>query len=58
MFKALFDDAEEETCPDQSFEAGHSLIKENVNSESVNYETFISDCDLSLTETEDSSANN
>ena len=56
-FKALSDDPEEETCPDQSFEAGHNLFEENVNSESVHYETFISDCNLSLTETEDSSAN-
>ena len=64
MFKALFDDPVEETGPDQSFEAGHNLFEEehnlfeeNVNSESVSNETFISDCNISPTETEDSSAN-
>ena len=57
MFKALFDDTAEETCPDQSFEAEHNLFEENVNSESVHNETFISDSNVSLAETEDSSAN-
>ena len=39
MFKALFDDPIE-TCPDQSFEAGHNLFEENGNSESVHNETL------------------
>ena len=57
MFKALFDDPIE-TCPDQSFEAGHNLFEENGKSENVHNESFVSDCNISLTETEDVSANN